>query len=52
MIRELVPSLSRRLETDAANNNLGRAEYLDTIKQIMVWTKREALCRMIVNKEI
>ena len=52
VIRELVTSLSRRMEADTANNNMTRAECVGGIKEIMGWTKREALCRMIVNKNI
>ena len=52
VIRELVAGLSRRIEADTANNNMTRAECVGGIKEIMGWTKREALCRMIVNKKI
>ena len=52
VIRELVTSLSRRMEADTANNNMTRAECVGGIKEIMGWTRREALCRMIVNKNI
>ena len=52
VIRELVAGLSRRIEADAANNNMTRVECVGGIKEIMGWTKREALCRMIVNKNI
>ena len=50
--RELVTSLTRLLEADLGNNNLGQLETVARMKEVIQLTRREARAREIVRRQL
>ena len=50
--RELVTSLTRLLEADLGNNNLGQRETVARMKEVIQLTRREARARHILRRQL
>ena len=50
--RELVTSLTRLLEADLGNNNLGQLETVARMKEVIQLTRREARARHILRRQL
>ena len=50
--RELVTSLTRLLEADLGNNNLGQRETVARMKEVIQLTRREARARQILRRQL
>ena len=50
--RELATSLTRLLEADLGNNNLGQLETVARMKEVIQLTRREARAREIVRRQL
>ena len=50
--RELATSLTRLLEADLGNNNLGQLETVARMKEVITLTRREARAREILRRQL
>ena len=50
--RELATSLTRLLEADLGNNNLGQLETVARMKEVIQLTRREARARQILRRQL
>ena len=50
--RELATSLTRLLEADLGNNNLGQLETVARMKEVIQLTRREARAREILRRQL
>ena len=50
--RELATSLTRLLEADLGNNNLGQLETVARMKEVIQLTRREARARHILRRQL
>ena len=50
--RELATSLTRLLEADLGNNNLGQLETVARMKEVIQLTRREARAREIQRRQL
>ena len=50
--RELATSLTRLLEGDLGNNNLGQLETVARMKEVIQLTRREARAREILRRQL
>ena len=50
--RELATSLTRLLEADLGNNNLGQRETVARMKEVIQLTRREARARHILRRQL